>query len=129
VSVNGHDRKLGLFARSGDMSVDGHYRKARQGPGGMAGLGRQTRRGEAGLMAASRASQRAPTSEPWLTKRELADVFHCSTRTIERLRPPALRVGGQNRYRLSQVEAFLRRGERQVQLVLFGMDQDEEPTA
>jgi excisionase family DNA binding protein len=78
-------------------------------------------------MAASRVSQRAPTSEPWLTKRELADVLRCSTRTIERLRLPALRVGGQNRYRLSQVEAYLRRGERQVQLVLFGRGQHEEP--
>ena len=46
--------------------------------------------------------------EAWLTKRELARVLRCSTRTIERLRLPALRVGGQNRYRLSEVEAHLR---------------------
>lgn len=65
--------------------------------------------------------------EPWLTKRELAGALRCSIRTIERLRPPALRVGGQNRYRISQVEAYLRGGERQVQLVLFGRDQEEEP--
>jgi hypothetical protein len=55
--------------------------------------------------------------------------LRCSTRTIERLRPPALRVGGQNRYRLSQVEGYLRVGDRQVQLVLFGTGQDEEPKA
>jgi hypothetical protein len=60
---------------------------------------------------------------------ELADVLRCSTRTIERLRPPALRVGGQNRYRLSHVEAYLTRGHRQVQLVLFGNEQDQEPEA
>ena len=47
-------------------------------------------------------------TEPWLTKRELARWLRCSTRTIERLRLPALRVGGQNRYRLSEVEAHLR---------------------
>ncbi len=57
--------------------------------------------------------------EPWLTKRELALELRCSIRTIERLRLPAMRVGGQNRYRLSEVEAFLRGGERRGQLVLF----------
>ena len=36
--------------------------------------------------------------EPWLTKRELARRLRCSTRTIERLDLPAMRVGGQNRY-------------------------------
>ena len=49
--------------------------------------------------------------EPWLTKRELALELRCSTRTIERLRMPAMRVGGQNRYRLSEVEAYLSRQE------------------
>ena len=57
--------------------------------------------------------------EPWLTKRELALALRCSIRTIERLHLPAMRVGGQNRYRLSEVEAFLRGGERRGQLVLF----------
>jgi excisionase family DNA binding protein len=46
--------------------------------------------------------------EPWMTKRELARELRCSTRTVERLRLPAMRVGGQNRYRLSEVEAHLR---------------------
>jgi excisionase family DNA binding protein len=45
--------------------------------------------------------------EPWLTKRELAAELKVSTRTVERLRLPAWRVGGQNRYRLSEVEAHL----------------------
>lgn len=47
-------------------------------------------------------------SEGWLTKRELAAELRTSTRTIERLRLPCLRVGGQNRYHLSEVEAALR---------------------
>jgi hypothetical protein len=46
-------------------------------------------------------------SEPWLTKRELAKELGISTRTVERLRIPALRVGGQNRYLRTQAEAFL----------------------
>lgn len=46
-------------------------------------------------------------TEPWLTKRELAAKLETSTRTVERIDPPCVRVGGQNRYFLSQVEAFL----------------------
>jgi hypothetical protein len=45
--------------------------------------------------------------EPWLTKRELARKLRVSPRTIERLRLPYSRVGGQNRYRMSQVETAL----------------------
>jgi len=40
--------------------------------------------------------------EPWLTKRELAAKLKISTRTVTRLRLPHTRVGGQNRYLLSQ---------------------------
>lgn len=46
-------------------------------------------------------------AEPWLTKRELAKELGTSTRTVERINPPCTRVGGQNRYLLSRVEAFL----------------------
>jgi len=46
-------------------------------------------------------------SEPWLTKAELALKLKKSTRTIERMDLPCLRVGAQNRYLLSQVEAAL----------------------
>lgn len=46
-------------------------------------------------------------TEPWLTKRELAAHLKISTRTVERLRLPAMRVGGQNRYMLSQVTRTL----------------------
>ncbi|MGZ5310167.1 MAG: helix-turn-helix domain-containing protein [Solirubrobacterales bacterium] len=46
-------------------------------------------------------------SEPWLTKAEVARKLRVSTRTIERLRLPCIRVGGQNRYVMSQVEATL----------------------
>lgn len=72
---------------------------------------------------------RESAREPWLTKRELARALRCSTRTIERLQLPALRVGGQNRYRLSEVEAYLRGGDGQVQLLLFGKGQEEEQGA
>jgi hypothetical protein len=48
------------------------------------------------------------TTEPWMTKPELARELRVSTRTVTRLNPPHTRVGGQNRYRLSEVEAFMR---------------------
>ena len=47
-------------------------------------------------------------SEPWLTKRELARKLGVSLSTITRLSLPHMRVGGQNRYRMSEVERFLR---------------------
>ncbi len=46
-------------------------------------------------------------TEPWLTKAEVARKLRVSTRTIERLHLPCIRVGGQNRYVMSQVEAAL----------------------
>jgi hypothetical protein len=46
-------------------------------------------------------------SEAWLTKRELASKLRVSTRTVERLHLPMTKVGGQNRYFMSQVEAAL----------------------
>jgi hypothetical protein len=46
-------------------------------------------------------------TEPWLTKAELALRLKVSTRTIERLHIPCQPVGRQNRYLLSQAEAFL----------------------
>lgn len=58
-------------------------------------------------------------AEPWLTKAELAAELKVSTRTIERLRLPAWRVGGQNRYRVSEVEAHLRGEGRPTQIVGF----------
>jgi hypothetical protein len=42
-------------------------------------------------------------TEPWLTKREVARELRVSVRTIERLRLPCMKVGGQNRYLMSQV--------------------------
>lgn len=45
--------------------------------------------------------------EPWLTKQELARELRVSVRTVTRLGLPHLRVGGQNRYRRSEVEAVL----------------------
>lgn len=49
--------------------------------------------------------------EGWLTKRELARRLSVSPRTIDRLDPPHMQVGGQNRYLLSEVEHHLRTGE------------------
>lgn len=49
--------------------------------------------------------------EPWLTKGEIARRYRVSVRTVERLRLPCQKVGGQNRYRMSQVEAALGGGE------------------
>lgn len=51
-------------------------------------------------------------SEPWLTKRELARKLRVSTRTVERLHLPAIRVGGQNRYRMSEIDRVLSGTER-----------------
>jgi excisionase family DNA binding protein len=60
-----------------------------------------------------------PTREAWLTKRELAARLGCSTRTIERMELPAMRVGGQNRYRLREVEAHLQGHQRRGDLLVF----------
>ncbi len=46
-------------------------------------------------------------SEPWLTKSEVARKLRVSIRTVERLHLPCIRVGGQNRYVMSQVESAL----------------------
>jgi len=74
-------------------------------------------------------SERAVTTEPWLTKRELAARLRCSSRTIERLCLPVMRVGGQNRYRLSEVEAHLRGEQRRAELVVFPGIKGSEPAA
>jgi len=50
--------------------------------------------------------------EPWLTKSEIAHKLGISTRTVVRLRLPHMQVGGQNRYRLSECERFMRTGDR-----------------
>lgn len=47
-------------------------------------------------------------AEGWLTKRELARRLGVSPRTVVRLGLPHMRVGGQNRYRMSEVERALR---------------------
>jgi phage terminase Nu1 subunit (DNA packaging protein) len=49
--------------------------------------------------------------EPWLTKHQLADLLAVSDRWIElqqHIGLPYLRMGGLNRYRISEVEAWLR---------------------
>jgi excisionase family DNA binding protein len=56
-------------------------------------------------------------TEPWLTKAELAADLKVSVRTVERCHLPAMRVGGQNRYRRSEVERFLRVGEEPAMVV------------
>ena len=103
------------------------HEQRERSPAGAAPRGRVA--GSAAAASPTQASRPESWREPWLTKRELAGALRCSRRTIERLRLPALRVGGQNRYRLSEVEAYLRGGGRQVQLVLFGREREEEPKA
>ncbi len=49
--------------------------------------------------------------EKWLTKRELADYLRVTPRFIElqqHLGLPVLRMGAVNRYRISEVEAWMR---------------------
>ena len=49
--------------------------------------------------------------EPWVTKRHLADHLSVTPRWIELQQPlglPHLPTGGMNRYRISEVEAWLR---------------------
>lgn len=47
-------------------------------------------------------------TEPVLTKRQLAMRLQVSTRTIERHIRPYMRVGGQNRYTLTDARAQLK---------------------
>ena len=100
-------------------------RKQRTRP--RAGPALRGRVGGAAAAGTTEAGRPESRREPWLTKRELAGALRCSPRTIERLHPPTLRVGGQNRYRLSEVETYLRGGGRQVQLVLFGREEEQKP--
>jgi hypothetical protein len=49
--------------------------------------------------------------EPWVTKRQLADHLSVTPRWIELQQPlglPRLSTGGMSRYRISEVEAWLR---------------------
>ncbi len=53
-----------------------------------------------------------PPPEPWVTKQQLADHLSVTRRWIELQQPrglPYLRTGGMNRYRISDVEAWLRK--------------------
>lgn len=45
--------------------------------------------------------------EPILTKKQVAERLQVSTRTVTNLNLPHLKVGGQNRYFWSQIEAHL----------------------
>lgn len=49
-------------------------------------------------------------NEPILTKRQVAQRLQVSPRTVTNLDLPHLKVGGQNRYYWSEVEAHLRNG-------------------
>jgi hypothetical protein len=56
-------------------------------------------------------SESDPDREQWVTKQQLADHLGVTTRWIEcqqRLGLPHLRMGSMNRYRVSEVEAWLR---------------------
>lgn len=47
-------------------------------------------------------------NDPILTKRDVARKLRISTRTVERRIQPSLRVGGQNRYYMTDVLAQLK---------------------
>ncbi len=50
------------------------------------------------------------TPEPWVTKQQLADHLSVTRRWIELQRGlPFLRMGAMNRYRISEIEAWLRK--------------------
>jgi hypothetical protein len=52
-----------------------------------------------------------PTHEPWVTKQQIAAHLHVTTRWIEsqqRLGLPHMHMLGINRYRVTEVEAWLR---------------------
>jgi hypothetical protein len=51
-------------------------------------------------------------NEPILTKKQIAERLQVSPRTVTSLNLPHLKVGGQNRYYWSEVEEYLRRGEK-----------------
>lgn len=58
----------------------------------------------------ARMTTKAPTSERWLTKRQVAEHFGFTTRWVElRMREgmPSMRFGSRRRFRLSDVEAWL----------------------
>lgn len=49
--------------------------------------------------------------EPFLTKRQVAQKLQVSTRTVQRLNLPHMKIGGQNRYLWSEVIASLKTGD------------------
>ncbi len=49
--------------------------------------------------------------EPFLTKRQVAEKLQVSTRTVQRLNLPHMKIGGQNRYMWSEVIAALKTGD------------------
>ena len=49
--------------------------------------------------------------EPFLTKRQVAQKLQVSTRTVQRLNLPHMKIGGQNRYIWSEVIAALKTGD------------------
>jgi hypothetical protein len=49
--------------------------------------------------------------EPLLTIAEVASILRVSTRAVRRLSIPSLRIGGEDRYRQSQIRDYLRKQE------------------
>jgi hypothetical protein len=67
--------------------------------------------GEAQIIPLSSAGAAAASPEPWVTKRRLAEHLGVTTRWIELQQQrglPHLRMPGINRYRISEVETWLR---------------------
>ena len=72
-------------------------------------------------MANVRVFPRRGEFEPWISKRQLAQHWGCSTRTIERLvreglpsRPPEQSANGRRMFHLSRCERWLEQRDREA---------------
>jgi len=115
-----------VLARRGDLELtSGSTSHLISGDGGVLPSCRPSgQRGRGRVGSVGRVADRAPrqasstseseaegSSERWITKRQLAGHLGATVRWIEyqqRLGLPYLRMGGMNRYRVSEVEAWLR---------------------
>jgi hypothetical protein len=105
--------RSGSHLISGDGDVLSSCRRSGQRCPDRAGsLGRTNAADRAPRRASSTSESEAEgSSERWITKQQLAGHLGATVRWIEyqqRLGLPYLRMGGMNRYRVSEVEAWLR---------------------
>jgi hypothetical protein len=108
-----------LTSRSGSHLISGDFdvpcssgRSGQQCPDRVGSLGRTGAADRApGQKSVWSESEGEGSGERWVTKQQLAEHLGVTSRWIEyqqRLGLPYLRMGGMNRYRVSEVEAWLR---------------------